>query len=228
MRESKAPLRSQKTTVKVLEEWCPWLQEVEKSLSLCSWKPTPGLVWNPCLTITDDTEREKDEERGREPLMMEGSHTTEAAHSPIHFNHYSKSLAKMCEHSCSLDHEPRERRRVREDQLHLSMWASLWGKWSKTWWNRKWREETLLSLNLKEKTQHEDKGRNLWKQALQSQPNTTESNHLDFSVPQIWLQKHKVNQGATQHENITVRQRTQTTTPTSNRIHYSTGRTWLD
>lgn len=63
VKESKAPLRNQKTTVKVLEDWCPWLQEVEKPLSLCSWKPTPGLVWNLCLANTDDTEREKEEER---------------------------------------------------------------------------------------------------------------------------------------------------------------------
>lgn len=107
VKESKAPLRSQKTTtLKVLEEWWPWLQEMEKSLSLCSWKPTPGLFSNPCLTNTDDTEREREEERGREPLMMGGGvNTTEAAHFPIHFNHYSKSLVQMCKHSCSLDHE---------------------------------------------------------------------------------------------------------------------------
>lgn len=42
-------------------------------LSLCSWKPTPGLVWNPCFTNTDDTKTAEEEERGREPLMMEGS-----------------------------------------------------------------------------------------------------------------------------------------------------------
>lgn len=33
---------------------------------------------------------------------------------------------------------------------------------------------------------------------------STESEHLDsFPFPQIWLLKHKVNQGASRHENIT-------------------------
>lgn len=61
---------------------------------------------------------------------------------------------------------------------------------------------------------------------------TTDSNHLDFSVPQIWLQKQKVNQEAAQREIITesqpITQRNQTKTLTSNRIHYSTATTWLD
>lgn len=49
------------------------------------------------------------------------------------------------------------------------------------------------------------------KEALQSQPNTP---HSPF--PQIWLQKRKVNQGPTQHEDITGSQNGPTEEPNNN------------
>lgn len=111
----------------------------------------------------------------------------------------------MCKHSCSLDYEPRERRRAGEDQLHLSMWASLWGLWerrSKTWWNRKWRGNFIVPQSKRKSRTWRWRQKPLKIGFVKPAKHTTESYHLDFSIPQIWRQKHKVNQGATQHENI--------------------------
>lgn len=69
----------------------------------------------------------------------------------------------MCEHSCSLDHEPGGRQTVDEDQLHLSMQAnSERGSSRLDRIGNEERKQYCLAIS-KEKAQHEDEGRGLWK-----------------------------------------------------------------